>query len=149
MRPSVLPKSVAGSLTAAAFVIIAAMVLASVSPRAGEAPPVGPPCSCPDAHGKAGRPKFADLGIRLDESDEVAALESVHLALTRVEDGKAFVWRGSNGRLSGLVNPTSSFRNDDGALCRHIVVLLTTGYVTRKTEGVACRLANGRWRLDG
>ncbi len=149
MRPSVLPKSITASLTAAAFVIFAGMVIASGSPRAADDPSNGPLCSCPDAQGKSARPKYADLGLRLDESDEIAALESVHLALSRVEDGKTFVWRRSNGRLSGLVNPTSSFRNGDGALCRHIVVLLTTGLVTRKTEGVACRLANGRWRLDG
>jgi surface antigen len=109
----------------------------------------GPSCTCPDAQGKSSRPKFAEIRGQLDEADEIAALESVQLALSRAGDGTTFVWRRNNGRLSGLVNPTSSFRNGEGAICRHIVVLLTTGLLTKKTEGVACRLPNGRWRLDG
>ena len=64
-------------------------------------------------------------------------------------DGTAFVWRLRNGRLAGVVKPTSSFRNQGGAVCRHLEMLLTTGLKTRKTEGIACRLANGRWQLEG
>jgi surface antigen len=66
-----------------------------------------------------------------------------------MDDGTPFVWRRNNGRLSGIVRPTASFRSPKGDLCRHVVVLLTTGFKTRTAEGVACRLANGRWQLEG
>ena len=85
----------------------------------------------------------------LDDSDELAALASVQHALSSAGDGQAYVWQRANGRLSGLVRPISSFRNGDGQICRHVLVLLTTGQRTEKTESTACRLAGGRWQLGG
>ena len=126
----------------------------AAEPRAGGDPQsAAPSCSCPEGREKSARPKFAGLvagpSSALDESDELAALASVHLALTTVGDGAAYVWARSNGRLSGLVRPVSSFRNDEGQICRHLVVMLTTGRDTRKTESTACRLPGGRWQLGG
>lgn len=121
--------------------------------QTGDARSAGPSCSCPDAREKSSRPKFAGLiagpTSALDESDEIAALASVHLALNGVGDGQAYVWARSNGRLSGLVRPVSSFRNDDGQICRHVILLLTTGLTTKRTESTACRLPGGRWQLGG
>jgi surface antigen len=34
-------------------------------------------------------------------------------------------------------------------VCRHIVLILSAGAQTGKIEGVACRLGDGRWQLDG
>ena len=128
--------------------------LPAAEPRAGGEPQsTAPSCSCPEGREKSARPKFAGLvagpSSALDEGDELAALASVHLALTTVGDGAAYVWARSNGRLSGLVRPVSSFRNDEGQICRHLVVMLTTGHDTRKTESTACRLPSGRWQLGG
>ena len=106
-------------------------------------------CSCPESEKKSAKPKFADLKPELDESDRNAALESLQVALSKVGDGASYVWHRSNGRLSGLIQPTTSFRNDRGAVCRHLVLMLTTGNKTRKTEGIACRLEGGLWRLEG
>ena len=86
---------------------------------------------------------------QLDANDEIAALERIQYALTEVGDGATYVWRRWHGRLSGIVQPTSSFRDAGGKVCRHMVVLLTTGQRTKKMEGIACRLPNGRWQLDG
>lgn len=106
-------------------------------------------CACPDAQ-KTTRPNFAGLrNSALTESDEIAALESVQMGLTRMHDGEPFVWRHANGKLSGIVRPTASFRNAEGRLCRHVIVLLTTGYKTSTTEGIACRLPDRRWALEG
>jgi surface antigen len=138
---------VLGALTA--FYLAAMVLLAGPDAKAGEVAG-GPACSCPSAGEKTSRPKFAEFSGRvLDESDEIAALESVQLGLSRMDDGTPFVWRRNNGRLSGIVRPTASFRSPKGDLCRHVVVLLTTGFKTRTAEGVACRLANGRWQLEG
>lgn len=129
-------------------------LMASSAPLAGGDPQsAAPSCSCPETREKLGRPKFAGLiagpTSALDDNDELAALASVHLALNGVGDGQAYVWARTNGRLSGLVRPISSFRNDEGQICRHVVVMLTTGRTTKKTESTACRLAGGRWQLGG
>jgi hypothetical protein len=89
------------------------------------------------------------LPHQLDEKDEIAALERIQYALSEVGDGKTYVWRRWHGRLSGIVQPTASFKADDGKVCRHLVVLMTTGQMTKKQEGIACRLPSGRWQLDG
>lgn len=134
----------------AGVLLIAAVLLAADPVRAADEAPGNGACTCPDAAGKSTRPKFAEFSSDLlDESDEIAALETIQLALSRMDDGTPFVWRRGNGRLSGIVRPTASFRNASGALCRHVVVLLTTGYRTRTAEGIACRLPNRRWVLEG
>lgn len=86
---------------------------------------------------------------KLDEKDEIAALERIQYALSEVGDGKTYVWRRWHGRLSGIVQPTASFKDTGGKVCRHLIVLMTTGKNTKKQEGVACRLPSGRWQLDG
>jgi hypothetical protein len=138
-------------LAAATAVMLVAFVFLSGNVAfAGERPNDGAACTCPDAGRKSARPKFAELDRRaLDESDEVAALESIQVGLSRMDDGTPFVWKRANGRLSGIVRPTSSFRNAKGNLCRHVVILLTTGFKTSTAEGVACRAANRRWVLEG
>jgi surface antigen len=85
----------------------------------------------------------------LDEKDEIAALERIQYALSEVGDGKTYVWRRWHGKLSGLVQPTTSFKDANGKICRHLVVMMTTGRNTKKQEGVACRLPSGRWQLEG
>jgi surface antigen len=145
--------------SATAFVVVAAIFLspefavaadpAEANDKTGRAS-----CNCPESKAKASRPKFAELkppsdGHALDGNDEAAALSSVQHALTLMGDGSAYVWHRHNGRMSGIVKPTSSFKNASGEVCRHIIVMLTTGHKTRKTEGVACRQLNGVWNLEG
>lgn len=137
--------AIATAVMLVALVFLSGNAAFAVEPASGEAH-----CTCPGAERKAARPKFADFENRtLDESDEIAALESVQVGLSRMDDGSPFVWKRSNGRLSGIVRPTNSFRNASGALCRHVLVLLTTGYKTQTVEGVACRSPNRRWVLEG
>ncbi|MGE5266147.1 MAG: hypothetical protein ACM3L9_02165 [Deltaproteobacteria bacterium] len=158
MREStpILPVAV-GGLTA--FAIVAAIFMSSATVRAGEEarsnarPPAT--CTCPGTSSRPQRPKFAELKSgpdgepALDASDRMAALSSIHQALSATADGASYVWHRSNGRVSGLVRPTSSFKNVEGSICRHLVVMLTTGQKTRKTEGIACRGAGGVWSLEG
>lgn len=113
-----------------------------------------PGCACSGKTQRPQRPRFAEAtpdaaNVALDQSDEIAALSSLQHALATVADGSTYVWQRQNGRLSGLVKPTGSFRNADGAICRQLLVLMTTGEKTRKIEGVACRGQGGVWRLEG
>jgi hypothetical protein len=101
-----------------------------------------------------GSPSFKTVNLAappqpLNEKDEVAALEMVQYALSEVGDGKTYVWRRWHGKLSAIVQPTASFKDNGGKVCRHLLVLMTTGASTKKQEGIACRLPTGRWQLDG
>lgn len=95
------------------------------------------------------KPKFAGLQGSLDESDEIAALQSVQYALSEVADGSSYIWHRSNGRLSGVVKPLTSFKDQQGSVCRHVLVVLNSSETTKKTETVACRLSSGVWQLEG
>lgn len=137
-------------LTAVTGFVLAALVFIAADPAySAEQPQDKAQCECSDAR-KASRPSFAGLpGPKLDERDEIAVLESIQMGLSDMDDGTPFVWRHANGHLSGIVRPTSSFRDTEGRLCRHVVVLLTTGYKTSTAEGIACRLPDRRWTLEG
>jgi surface antigen len=129
----------------------------AVTPPTANAPAAAAPCQCSDPASKernSGRPKFAELPpiaqrTALDETDEIAALESVQFALSEVGDGASYVWHRNNGRLSGMVQPVASFRDQQGQICRHVLVILTAGTHSKKAEGVACRLPSGQWKLEG
>lgn len=95
------------------------------------------------------RPSLADLKSTLDDTDAVATLEAVQMALTEVGDGATYVWHRRHGRLSGAIQPTSSFKDSGGMICRHLVLALTSGSYSRKAEGIACRQRNGVWYLEG
>ncbi len=90
-----------------------------------------------------------DVRPVLDEKDEIAALEAVQLALSEVGDGAAYVWHARNGHISGTVQPTQSFKQPGGRICRHVIVSMSSGAYSRQTEGVACRLPTGVWQLEG
>lgn len=153
MRP--LPSLAPVVLSFASAVLLAALVLLAPDlVLASEKSPNASTCTCPDGNAPGNakpwhRPKFADAKPHLDQSDEIATLEAVHLALTEVGDGASYVWYRRNGRLSGIVQPTTSFKDPKGRICRHVVLILSAGTHTNKAEGVACRLANGSWQLEG
>ena len=117
----------------------------SVSPAA----PANAPAQVPLALVPGTTVDIAVPPPKLDEKDEVAALERIQYALSEVGDGKTYVWRRWHGRLSGIVQPTASFKDSGGKVCRHLIVLMTSGTNTKKQEGIACRLPSGRWQLDG
>jgi surface antigen len=137
--------AVAAGALGAALALSAAVWAAEIAPAQTR------PCACPDqtAPESQARPKYAGLQSNLDEDDEIAALEAIRIALSEVGDGSKFVWRRANGRISGAITPTSSFKDTGGRVCRHIVILLAAGRRTGKIEGVACRLGDGRWALEG
>jgi hypothetical protein len=120
------------------------------------AEPAQPPCTCQNPGPNpskppavSAKPKFAEANAHLDENDEIAALEAIRVALTEVGDGGTYVWYRQHGRLNGMVQPTVSFKDPVGRVCRHILIIMTVGTATGRAEGIACRLADGRWQLNG
>ncbi len=99
----------------------------------------------PDSSPKASLPPPR----RFDRKDEAAALEAVQVALTEVGDGSSYLWYRHGGRLSGVVQPTRSFQDALGRVCRHLVVTLNADGRSATTGAIACRLTHGGWTLDG
>ena len=132
------PFAVFATLAAALYLI--AIVLFAPAARATEPTPAartGPPFNP------------YDLRATLDDNDEIATLDAIHVALSEVGDGGTYVWQRLHGRLSGAFQPTQSFKDSSGNVCRHLIIMLASGRHTQRTEGIACRLATGRWQLDG
>lgn len=87
------------------------------------------------------------LRAKLDDSDRLAALRALHMALSRISDGATFIWRKKSRHLAGVIKPTTAFRNVKGQVCRHLIYSLSLGKYVKSIEGVACRGADGRWQL--
>lgn len=110
-----------------------------------------PPVSTPAASCTPLCPPNTTTGVTpiREDSDLAAALESIQYALSTIGDGGTYIWRRRQSPLSGVVQPVSSFRNSDGRICRLVALLLSQGKKSAKSEGVACRLENGQWNLEG
>jgi len=144
------------SSAALGSLLILAPALVHATDKAPTKQPDAATCTCPDSENAKPwpRPKLADAEPMkpmpgLDAHDEIAALEAVHLALSEIGDGASYVWHQRHGRLSGIISPTSSFKDPTGRVCRHIIMSLSAGPSTARTEGVACRMADRSWRLEG
>jgi surface antigen len=146
------------AVAATAFVLAAQVLLGSTAAFGGSdewatsvspAAPANAPTQIPLSLVPGTTVDIAVPSPKLDEKDEIAALERIQYALSEVGDGKTYVWRRWHGRLSGIVQPTASFKDSGGKVCRHLIVLMTSGTNTKKQEGIACRLPSGRWQLDG
>lgn len=157
MRPNISLFPLAATAVTALFFVAAILIVPDFA-RAGE--PAGESgraqCSCPEAGSeKSGkmwsRPKFAGLqsNRQLDLNDEIATLETLQLALSEVGDGSTYVWHRYHGQLSGVIKPTASFKDESGQVCRHLIVVLTSGSRSERSEGIACRLPSGQWQLQG
>jgi len=92
---------------------------------------------------------LTELKARLDQSDRVAAVQALDLALSELGDGVTLVWQRPERRLVGRIKPVSAFRDDKGRVCRHVIYSLALGAYQRQIEGVACREPDGSWSLSG
>ena len=136
----------------AALLLPIAPAVAAEMAGVSDARPEGDGAQRPDPFARGPFPSPSAPGTlapRLDEADEIATLEAIRFALTEVADGSSYVWYRAHGRLNGLVNPTSSFKDARGRVCRHIVLIMSAGTQTGRVEGIACREADGRWLLEG
>jgi surface antigen len=95
------------------------------------------------------QPGLGKLKARLDQSDRIAALQALDLALSELGDGVTLVWQRPERGLVGRIKPVSAFRDDKGRVCRLVLYSLALGTYQRQIEGVACRESDGSWSLSG
>lgn len=98
-------------------------------------------------HSKA--PRFVRPHQTLSQQDEIATLEAIHFALSNTADGETYVWRSAHGRLNAVLQPTTSFLDNTDRVCRHVVIMLNSGLISQRAEGIACRDSGGTWSLAG
>ncbi len=91
--------------------------------------------------------KLTQLRAQLGYGERVIAMRALHLALSQVPDGGAFVWRKRSRSLKGVIRPSKPFRNEGGQICRHVVYAMALGRYVKQIEGIACRQSDGRWQL--
>jgi surface antigen len=92
---------------------------------------------------------LAELRDQLTADDPVAVLEAVRYALDEVSDGASYVWHRRQGPLWGIVRPVASHRNQQGQVCRRVVLAISLDEFTRQTEALACRMPDKRWQIEG
>ena len=141
--------SLAASTAAATFLFFSTLMAAETT-RAEPATPA----SRPDVFGSLTHTQpnartLPSFPPRVEPGDDTAALDAIEIALTQASDGATSVWQRGNGRLSGSVRPTVTFRDADRRMCRHIEMQVQLGPHSRRTEGIACRGADGVWVLEG
>lgn len=86
---------------------------------------------------------------KLAEADRRMAYEAQHQALERGRSGETMSWRNPITGNAGHVTAYPAFQANNNAPCRrftHVVDLMGDGEVT-EAKGVACRNADGSWRL--
>lgn len=98
-------------------------------------------------HAKPAIQSWAELQKNLGAGDQVAVLQALQLALNRIGDGGTFMWKKHDTNLKGIIKPTAAFRNAGGQICRHVIYMLSLGDFRKQIEIIACREADGRWRL--
>lgn len=140
-RPTSIPLSTLAATALAGFAFAATILMHPGLVLAGEPAPA----ASRGAEASLGEPEFK---ARLDDNDEIAAMEALRIALSEVADGSTFVWHRRNGRISGIFQPTTSFKDAAGKICRHLKITLTSGSISRAKEGIACR-EDGVWHLEG
>jgi surface antigen len=115
-------------------------------------PGAGPPGK-PLGEGTALRPTkgldLPSLKAELTDDDSLAVLEALGYALEEVPDGSTYAWHRDVGPLWGTVRIASSFRDDEGSICRHLVLMLSLNEFTRAIEAVACRDSAKHWIIGG
>ncbi len=77
------------------------------------------------------------------------AFKAMQIALKTVADGATYTWRHSKTKLSGLIHPTTTYRNGSGQLCRHIQITLKYKTTYRNSDVLACRNNQNKWVLKG
>lgn len=87
-----------------------------------------------------------ELGRRLSGTDQERASSAERAAVSRNEQ---VTWSSPNSGNRGTIEPTRSYTNSDGYLCREYTHTVYVEGERETAKGVACRQSDGTWKLVG
>jgi surface antigen len=83
------------------------------------------------------------IGRAMDESDQTCVAQ----ALEHLSDGEAIVWGAAADGPRFRVAPVATYEDNQGRFCREFAAAADLGGLIEQAGGVACRFANGAWRV--
>lgn len=89
----------------------------------------------------------SEIGKSLDRADQLYSKQTADRALERNRDGASATWRNPNTGHSGSVTPLQTQYATDGTPCREFRQTARIGDREEEIYGVACRQADGSWRV--
>jgi surface antigen len=87
------------------------------------------------------------IGRSLDRADRLEAQRTTQHALEHNETGQASSWENPDSGHRGSVQPTETYRRDDGTYCREYQQTVIIGGQQEQAYGTACRQPDGTWKV--
>ena len=87
------------------------------------------------------------LDSALTAADRTAAQQAAQKAFALAPAGQPVAWRNSDAGTSGSFTAGRIFLRNDGLYCRKFDQTVTVGGETQQGQGMACRQADGTWRI--
>ena len=88
-----------------------------------------------------------DIGRSLDRADILYMQRAGHQALEFAPSGATGAWRNPNTGNGGTITPLGAYLTNSGRSCREFRMTVTIGGRLDEAYGIACRSADGTWRL--
>lgn len=89
------------------------------------------------------------MGERLDARDYEKMEATTYEALDQAPNGETRSWVNEESGASGTVTPHETYRTADGTDCREFTQTVSIENDRESATGVACRQADGSWRIVG
>ncbi len=83
----------------------------------------------------------------LDDDSYRRFWHSFRKTMETVPTGKAILWRHKGLGVSVKIEPYQTLKQQDGTYCRQFTLAVTKPQASRQGAGIACRDAEGRWRI--
>ncbi len=84
-----------------------------------------------------------NIGQMMDDLDQ----NCVGQALEHAPDGQAIIWNDGQSDAQYQVAPVQTLQTDDGQYCREYTATATVGGQKQNSYGMACRQADGSWKI--
>jgi surface antigen len=88
----------------------------------------------------------SEVGRSMDEVDRMKANQAVNEAHS-ADLGERIIWNNPDNGHSGSVTPVRDGYSESGRYCREFYQTINIGGRTEEAYGIACRQADGTWRI--
>ena len=88
------------------------------------------------------------IGQKMDGSDLNYYHQTSQEAMETGRPGQPFPWENPQSGVSGTVVPSTYYQNSSGNYCREYTQTVNVGGSMQEGHGVACRQADGSWKIQ-